>query len=212
MHTSNPGPDSETAARLLTQQHRLAAEARLVLADLDLLALLGTLGDVHLVGSAATGCMAWRDIDIDVISGAPDPARIWSSMAPLAAHPRVRKLRWSNERGSLDISRNPELDGYFLGIHYLAGDAALLWKLDCWFVPSDAPRPDIAMAERLARELTDEQRIAILWIKDGWATRPEYRRTVYSVDIYAAVIDDGVRTPDTFSAWLTNRGRDPVSR
>jgi len=39
---------------------------------------------------------------------------------------------------------------------------------------------------------------AILRIKEAWADRPEYGSIVRSFDIYSAVLDSGVRTPDGF--------------
>jgi hypothetical protein len=45
----------------------------------------------------------------------------------------------------------------------------------------------------------------VLRIKDVWHRRPEYPDVVGGTDIYAAVLDDGVRTPDEFAAWLDTR-------
>jgi hypothetical protein len=35
-------------------------------------------------------------------------------------------------------------------------------------------------------------------IKRAWIDRPEYRKSVTSLDIYTAVLDHGVRTPAEF--------------
>jgi hypothetical protein len=43
-------------------------------------------------------------------------------------------------------------------------------------------------------------------VKSVWASRPEYPSVVRSFDIYTAVLDGGVRTPDDFAAWLAQRG------
>jgi hypothetical protein len=43
-------------------------------------------------------------------------------------------------------------------------------------------------------------------VKSVWASRPEYSSVVRSFDIYTAVLDGGVRTPDDFAAWLAQRG------
>ena len=77
--------------RLLARQERLQAEARAVIAELDLLSLLGRLGRVEVIGSAASGLMVWRDLDVMVLGG-PDfspsptvPCPEFSSAAACAA-------------------------------------------------------------------------------------------------------------------------------
>jgi hypothetical protein len=59
----------------------------------------------------------------------------------------------------------------------------------------------------MQRRLTDETRLAILWIKDVWHRRPTYPYEVGGVDVYDAVLEHGVRTPDEFAAHLRARGR-----
>ena len=61
--------------------------------------------------------------------------------------------------------------------------------------------------EELRGRITAEQRITVLRIKDYWHRQPAYPHHVGGLDIYTAVIDDGVRTLDGFSAWLA--ARDP---
>ena len=45
----------------------------------------------------------------------------------------------------------------------------------------------------------------MLRIKDYWHRQPAYPHDVGGLDIYTAVIDDGIRTLDGFSAWLAAR-------
>ncbi len=47
-----------------------------------------------------------------------------------------------------------------------------------------------------------ETRSAILDIKRAWVNRPEYGKTVRSFDIYTAVLDGGIRTPEEFERFL----------
>ena len=60
--------------------------------------------------------------------------------------------------------------------------------------------------QELRERITAEQRRAVLRIKDVWHRRPEYPVQVSGLDVYTAVIDDGVRTPRQFAAWLASRG------
>jgi hypothetical protein len=60
--------------------------------------------------------------------------------------------------------------------------------------------------EDLRERITGEQRRAVLRIKDVWHRRPSYPERVGGLDIYTAVMDDAVRTPDEFAAWLAGHG------
>jgi hypothetical protein len=72
-----------------------------------------------------------------------------------------------------------------------------------------APRP-VWSRRRLARAaahtITDEQRLAVLRIKDVWHRLPSYPDQVSGWEIYTAVLRDGVRTPEQFERWLTANG------
>jgi hypothetical protein len=53
--------------------------------------------------------------------------------------------------------------------------------------------------------LTEQDRQAILAIKTVWHRRPDYGSRVSSADIYAAVLEDGVRDLAAFDEWLRCR-------
>ena len=57
-------------------------------------------------------------------------------------------------------------------------------------------RPAVAHAEELRRQLTPETRLAILWIKDVWHQLHSDPDQVSGMDIYDAVLEHGVRTPE----------------
>jgi hypothetical protein len=68
--------------------------------------------------------------------------------------------------------------------------------------------------EELRERITAEQRIAVLRIavlriKDHWHRQPAYPHRVGGLDIYTAVLDDGIRTVDEFAAWLAQHGLEP---
>jgi hypothetical protein len=54
--------------------------------------------------------------------------------------------------------------------------------------------------------ITDEQRLAVLRIKDIWHRLPSYPDEVSGWEIYTAVLRDGVRTPEQFARWLAANG------
>lgn len=196
--------DPETVGDLLARQAALQRRAGEVIADLDLISLLRSIGRVEVIGSVATGLMTWRDIDLHVLCDEPslDLQRIYTTLTPLASHPSVKRLTLHNHSGPF---RTPGLpDGVYYGIHYLEEGTSTgeHRKVDCWFLLPNAPRPEFALIDRMRRDLTDETRLTILWIKDTWHRDPAYRHTVSSVDIYTAVLDHGIRTPEQFAEWL----------
>lgn len=191
-------PDSPTDAALLSRQEMLQTEAHVVLNDLDLLRILAEVGRPYQVGSVALGLMVWRDIDLTVLCPSLEPDRIFGIMRPLASHPRVRQLHFRNDTGHWN--QDPALpDGLYWSPQYVT-DAGDEWKMDIWFLQEDTQEPGIDHLDSIPPKLTDETRLAILRIKDIWHTLPDYRSTVRSIDIYAAVLDHGVRTPEDFRA------------
>jgi hypothetical protein len=76
------------------------------------------------------------------------------------------------------------------------------WRLDLTFWLHDAHENVTAWHEGLRDSLTVEQREAILLIKDVWHRRPEYPDSVGGLEIYHAVLEHDVRTPEEFKRWL----------
>ena len=196
-------------AALLHRQEVLQTEAIALLARVDLLRHLGHAGQPVLIGSAALGLMVWRDIDIMVIAPGLGVARTFEVLSPLFADPCVTQLRYLNESGSFNERGRPEDERYYVALHYRV-DGEAEWKIDISFWLADLPRREIADMEATRRKLTDETRLAILWIKQMWHRRPSYRTAVLSIDIYDAVLEHGVRTPGAFERYLHERGK-PVT-
>ena len=181
---------------LLARADGLSREAEEVLVDLGLPDLFASIGRSERVGSGSFGLALLRDIDFDTLCPSLDAGTVWSALQPLAEHPRVKRLRWSDERGGFNGTGRPEADGLYCGVHYYSGEVRddLRWKLDCWFFPANAPRPDIALRDRV-RGASPEERLAILRLKDeaiqtgryGWPNEFQGYR------IYEAVLTRGVR-------------------
>jgi hypothetical protein len=200
--------DDAYAADLLRRQDALQAEARRVVAELDLPALLARAGRPAQIGSSQSGLMAWRDLDFTIVCPGADAGRVFDALRPLLVNPRVVRLRYENETGPRSPSGQPADERYYAVVHYetAAGD---LWKIDLSFWSS--PLAETARGEpdhwrRLAERLTPETRLAILWLKDVWHRLPVYPDAVSSTEVYDAVLAHGVRTPGQFDAYLRARG------
>lgn len=206
MASSSPDPnyDPAYAATLLHRASSMQSEAAELLIALNLPAMLTELGEVELIGSAASGLMVWRDIDLGVRCQNLTPERAWTALSPLTSDPRLVSLHYRNETGSRSPSGLPADERLYLVCQYEAAPDAI-WKIDLSLWTSPAPRPHLGHVEELRRRLSDETRLAILWIKDVWYQLPVYPHEVVGTDVYDAVLDHGVRTPDDFDAYLRAR-------
>jgi hypothetical protein len=197
--------EDEYAASLLERQDALQAEANRLVELLELPAMLGRVGRFERLGSSVSGLMVWRDLDLGVSCGRLSPERAWETMVPLAAHPRTTRLSYRNEMGRL---APPELRGhgryYFVVRHQT--ETGEEWKIDVSLWSPESPPGPLGHAEQMRRRLTPETRLAILWIKDTWYGVPSYPELVGGMDIYEAVLEHGVRTPEQFGRYLSRRG------
>jgi hypothetical protein len=195
-----------TDAELLAREHARQAEADAAVAALGLDEALKAIGQPTRTGSSALGVLVKRDVDITVVCPQLTPEvreQVVELTARLARRERVRQAVFRDDAGA--FNREPESypDGLYVGIRYRA-DAAedAEWNFDIWFVDEPERQPDLGHLEALPPRLTEEARIAILRIKEAWATRPEYGREVNGARIYGAVLDDGVRSVEAFEDWF----------
>lgn len=195
---------SDEAAELLARQQVLQSEAEHVRARLDLDQTLSAVGDPVLVGSAALGLMAWRDIDITIVCRSLDKRQVLAAAVELAAHQDVKAMQYRDDTGRRNQDPAKYPDGLYVGLQYHPS-ALPEWKLDLWFIDDPARQPDLAHLRTLPQRLTDDARLTILRIKTLWSARPEYGTTVSSWDIYSAVLDHDVRDADEFAQWLARR-------
>jgi hypothetical protein len=80
------------------------------------------------------------------------------------------------------------------------------WRVDLTLWLNDPHTNVTAWHESLRDTVTAEQRSAILRIKDVWHRLPSYPDRIGGLQIYNAVLDDDVRTPQQFAAWLAAHG------
>jgi hypothetical protein len=192
----------QQADELLRRQEQLQTEAQAVIADLDLVKVLSAAGPLRQIGSAQLGLMVWRDIDFSVSLPQISSERAYDSMRPLFVHPHVKTIRYFNETGPFHEQTPGER--YYYAIIY-QGEDGNEWKIDISFWRGQGihaePQDDIA------DKLTAETRLAILWLKDVWSQLPSYRAQITSTDLYAAVLEHGVRTPDEFDTYLAQHDK-----
>jgi hypothetical protein len=205
MTGADPNRDPAYAASLFRRATALQSEADEVMRTLDVMAMLGVLGQPERVGSSVSGLMVWRDIDVTVRCRDVTLERVWDALKPLLVNPRITRLNYSNETGARSPTGEPADQRYYFVIHYEPASGTE-WKIDVSVWTSDAPRSQLAQLAELERRLTYETKLAILWIKDVWHRLPVYPYEVGGMEVYDAVLDYGARSPDDFDRYLQERG------
>jgi hypothetical protein len=187
---------------LLERQARRQAAAHRLLDELELLERWRAHGRPVLCGSVAYGLVVAPDIDLEVL-GPPDIDAGFALVGRWARDPRVRRVRFTNE-----------LDGLNAGLYWQlrVRHQSELWKVDMWMFGPDHPGPRSGdLVEPLRQALDARSRCAILRIKEE-ALADRGPGAYRSIDVYRAVVDDGVTGLAEFDTWRASHACDGLVR
>jgi hypothetical protein len=189
-----PDPD------LLQQAEARQKQAYQVLNTLRLLERWQTIGKPVLVGSMRFGAMVTPNIDMEVYTDEPTASAGFAIVGQLAEIPGVKEIRYLNALDSLD-------QGLYWYIVF-EDAAGVSWGIDVWLVAHDHPYAYVAdrLATAMEKRLDAESRRRILTIKSGLPAEMKVR----GVDIYKAVLRDGVATADAMLHWLQANPPEPM--
>jgi hypothetical protein len=185
----------EETARLQALDEGLRAEADQMLADSDLGPIISRAGFVA-VGSYTTRTMTWRDLDFERVAESPDWEQHWAVGKELATS------GWVWRFSCVDAYRDPRGhhdSGFYWGLRASNPLGGPIWKLDLW----TARRSEFALdkREKWNRLLTEENRLHILAIKAALCDTSEYRESVFSIQVYEAVLENNIRGLEEFREW-----------
>jgi hypothetical protein len=199
------GEVSASDEELLARQSALQEEARQVLAELDLAALVAGIGPLLMAGSLVSGLMCWRELDVmALVGGHFSPPDVLRLLQRIVGQTGATSLEYRDERGPRCMTGQVRDERYH--VPFTVDRGGTPWRIDLTLWLHDPHLNLTRWHEELRERITPGQRIAVLRIKDVWHLRPDYPDQVGGLDIYAAVIDDGVRTPRQFATWLASRG------
>jgi hypothetical protein len=173
--------------------------------DHELRRVFDNLGPPHLAGSYVSGLMCWRDLDMGVHAGpAFSPHDVLGMLHRAVDVPGVVGFEYRDERGPRCPTGAVRDERYHvpLTLHREPGS----WRIDLSIWLHDPHINVTAWHEALRDTITDEQRAAVLRIKDVWHRHPDYPDQISGLEIYTAVLHHGVRTPPQFAAWLAEHG------
>ncbi|HZC73699.1 MAG TPA: methyltransferase domain-containing protein [Jatrophihabitans sp.] len=189
-------------AQLDARQAALQAEAAAIIRWLDLEALLADIGPVLLAGSYVSGLMSWPDLDVMVFAGPQfTPRDVLRLMERFVHRPEIVGFDYQDERGPRSPTNTVRDERYHVVIALDRNERR--WRIDLTIWLNDPHQNVTAWHDQLRDTVTAEQRSAILRIKDVWHRLPSYPDDVGGFEIYQAVLDDGVRSPQQFAEWLT---------
>jgi hypothetical protein len=195
----------DTDEELATRQSALHAEATALLDELAQARVFDDIGPMAVTGSYVSHLMCWRDLDVMLLVGADyRPRDVLKLISRLMELPGVVGFDYRDER--VHRSRTGEVKDERYHVPFMVERTAGTWRLDLTLWLRDPHQNITAWHEALRDSITDGQRAAVLRIKDVWFRLPSYPDRIGGSEIYTAVIDDGVRTPEQFSGWLADRG------
>ncbi|MBC8427742.1 phosphoglycerate mutase family protein [bacterium] len=150
---------------------------------------------VNLVGSLKTGLLIKHlDIDFHVYTSPIILADSFKAMSIIADNHRVKQIKYAN---LLDTEECLEWHAWY------EDHGGALWQIDMIHILFESPLAGKVerVTERISEVLTEETRKAILSIKNAV---PDGRK-VKGIEIYMAVLRDGIRTYADFVEWKQSR-------
>ncbi|MFA6251670.1 MAG: hypothetical protein WC603_03530 [Candidatus Paceibacterota bacterium] len=186
---------------LVLQQNKLQKEGSDVLEKLQLIQFISKYGQPFITGSLATSLMTWRDIDIELVDETKSFQNIFDTVSYLFEIDNIKNIQLNNNIGGRIRAENP--DGLYLGFQFKDQE---LWKIDIWFIHNEKQHSGKDDVEWLNNNINEEKRKSILIIKNQMAVHPEYRKTIFSTDIYNAVIKENVKSYNEFISYLNKKG------
>lgn len=169
--------------------------ARSIIEDLGLMEKWKRYGRPVIVGSCAYQLVVSPDIDMEIYCPDLKIEHGFQVLAECAQNPRVKKARFVNALLNEDKALY-----WQLRYEYIDGT---MWKVDMWSANEDydLPRSEDLVGP-MKEALTPETKKTILLLKETRLKDSSIQ--CQSIDLYRAVIDDGIRNVDDFREWLKN--------
>jgi hypothetical protein len=167
--------------------------AERILRELRLIERWQCYGRPVVVGAVAYDLVVSPDVDMEIYCPDPKIEHGFEVLGACALHPGVIGAKFVNALAQRDKALYWQLR--------FVDDADLEWKIDMWSAPRDydLPRSEF-LIEPMKRALSPAIRAVILDLKEARAA--DKSLVCPSIDLYRAVLEDGVRTVDALKVWL----------
>lgn len=165
--------------------------AQLILGELDLVQRWSQYGQTAVIGAVAYGLVVAPDIDMEIFCRELNIEDGFEILRLCALHPNVTRIRFWNALG-------PPHFGLYWQVRYSYDD--LEWKIDMWSMEDTYDGPcGTRMVDAMKKALTPEKRQSILKLKEEALLDEGVK--IPSIQIYRAVIEDGVSEYQALKTW-----------
>lgn len=169
-----------------------------LLYEFGLLKKLEEIGVPHIIGSYRMDMMAWNDLDIDIENHAMSLEHLYE-LSSYIFHTFCPTWYEAKEEINQDGKRV-----WFHGFETtVTGE---LWNVDLWFFDEETILAAERFCDDIASRTSPSQKDSILRIKNELIDRGLYSFEKYtSMDVYKAVIENGVKNADELLSLLGKR-------
>ncbi len=168
-----------------------------IISDVNIVGIWSSIGaTINLVGSLKMGLLIQnRDIDFHIYTNPFNLSESFRAIAELAENNRIKSMNYSNL-----LETDDRCIEWHASYEDPEGD---IWQIDMIHILNDSPYAGYfeKVADRISAVLTPETRQAILTIKN---TVPDTLK-VMGIQVYKAVIADGIRDTDSFLHWMSRQ-------
>ena len=167
------------------------ASADCILYKVGLLDELKKYGQPHIIGSYRMDMMAWNDLDIDIENSAMSIDKLYQLTQWII---KTFKPVWYEAKEEVtDDGKTVWFHGFETNI---TGE---LWNVDLWFFDKDTIEAAEKYCDEIAEKASYTQKKQIIEIKQELIAREMYSFDKFSsMDVYSAVIDNGITSIDEF--------------
>jgi hypothetical protein len=182
----------------------LKNEADRILNEYGLLNTIKKYGKPHVHGSYALNLMTHRDLDILVNNAHIHKKEFFDLGHELAENVKAFSMAYTDNAGKAVNKESNLLEGLLWCIHTdIIG--AIPWKIDLWAVDDNAISNYKLKICNIEARLNEENRASIMKIKNMVCKHPLYGKKFTGIDIYAAVLNENVKTIDDFKSYINTR-------
>ena len=189
---------------LISISKRNLDKAKEIIAELRIQEIWESLDSTcNLVGSVKTGLLM-NNLDIDFHTYSSDFSihKSFVAISKIAENPKIKNLTYKNLLEAEDMCLEWHLS--------YEETPERLWTIDIIHIKNESAYAGVIerVTQKIKSLITEQQRNIVLLIKwQAQQSGEKYR----SIDIYQAVMEDGINSFDTFKLWYINQKNDDIS-
>ena len=160
--------------------------------------ILRKLGNSQIVGSFDLDLLVKPDIDITIGVEKYDVRKYFSVCTEIADKMKPIRIKYIDQSVA-QFDAFPFHTGYFLGINLNRKN--IQWSIDAWIFTPEIFEERISYHNEIKKRIDDSNRDFLMNLKRSIIENPNYR----SLDLYRAVLFDGIESLDDFYKWYKGK-------